>query len=129
MCISIVAQIGYGLAPYGWMIYAIVCVGCLAGIGQPALQSYITKHVPANEQGTVQGVFSGLQSLAGIPAPFIASHSFGWAISPGRSVHLPGIAFFEGAAITLCGLLLAIRSFGKDYGTPAPATAPPPGAA
>lgn len=124
LCVSMVSQIGYGLAPYGWMIYAIICVGCFAGIGQPALQSYVTKHVPPNEQGAVQGVFAGLQSLAGIPGPFIASHSFGWALATERAVHLPGIAFFEGAALTLAGLILAIRSFGKDYSTPAPAGAP-----
>lgn len=124
LVISMIAQVGYGLAPVGWMIYAIATFGCLAGIGQPALQSYVTKHVPANEQGAVQGVFSGLQSLAGIPGPWIASHSFGWAIAPGRMVHLPGIAFFEGAALTLAGLLLAIRSFRKDHAVPADPTAP-----
>jgi DHA1 family tetracycline resistance protein-like MFS transporter len=124
LVISIIAQIGYGLAPYGWVIYAIVCFGCLAGIGQPALQSYVTKHVPPNEQGAVQGVFAGLQSLAGIPGPFIASHSFGWAIAPGRGVHLPGIAFFEGAALTLMGLILALRAFGKDYAPVSPEPVP-----
>ncbi len=127
LCISLVAQVGYGLAPYGGLIYAVICVGCFAGIAQPALQSYITKHVPPNEQGTVQGVFSGLASLASIPGPFIASHSFGWAIAPGRGFHLPGIAFFEGAALTLVSLLLAMRSFRRTAAlpvTPAPGTAP-----
>jgi DHA1 family tetracycline resistance protein-like MFS transporter len=113
-CISIVAFIGYGSAPYGWMIYAIICVGAFAGISGPALQSYVTKHVPANEQGAVQGVFAGLASLAGIPGPFIASHSFGWAIAPERSFHLPGIAFFEGALLSGVALVLALRSFRRD---------------
>ena len=123
-CISIVAQIGYGLAPHGWMIYAIVCVGCFAGIAGPALQAYITKHVPPNEQGAVQGVFAGLSSLAGIPGPFIASHSFGWAIATGRGWHVPGIAFFEGAALTVVGLGLAVRSFRRDHHRPPPTAAP-----
>jgi DHA1 family tetracycline resistance protein-like MFS transporter len=113
-CVSIVAQIGYGLASHGWMIYAIICVGAFGGIAQPALQSYVTKHIPGNEQGAVQGVFAGLASLAGIPGPFIASHSFGWALSPQRSFHLPGIAFFEGAALSFVALLLAMRSFRRD---------------
>ena len=127
--VSIVAQVGYGLAPHGWMIYAIVSVGAFAGIAQPALQSYITKHVPSNEQGAVQGVFTGLASLAAIPGPFIASHSFGWAISPERLWRLPGIAFFEGAALTLLGLVLAIRSFRRDHRVPIPAAASPASAA
>lgn len=111
LCISIAAQLGYGMATQGWMIYAIICLGAFAGIAGPAVQSYITRHVPTNEQGAVQGVFSGLQSLAAIPGPFIASHSFGWAIAQTGFWHLPGIAFFEGALLTLVALVLAMRSF------------------
>lgn len=114
MGISVCAYIGYGLAPYGWMIYAIVCVAAFAGIAQPALQAYVTKHVPADQQGTVQGVFASLASLAGVIAPLIASHSFGWAIAPERSFHLPGIAFFEGALLSSIAILLARRSFKRD---------------
>ena len=114
LCISMAAQVGYGLATHGWMIYAIICAGALAGIAGPALQSYVTRHVPANEQGVVQGVFAGLQSLAAIPGPFIASHSFGWAIAQTGRWHQPGIAFFEGALLTLVGLGLAVRSFQMD---------------
>lgn len=128
-CISIFTQVGYGLAPYGWMIYAVSCVGAFAGIAQPALQSCITKHVPSNEQGAVQGVFTGLASLAAIPGPFIASHSLGWVISPERMWRLPGIAFFEGAALTLLGLALAIRSFRHDHSAPIPTETSGAGAA
>jgi DHA1 family tetracycline resistance protein-like MFS transporter len=125
-CMSIVAQVGYGLASQGWMIYAIVCVGALAGISGPALQAYITKHVPANEQGAVQGVYGGLASLAGIPGPFIAAHTFGWAIAPERIHKIPGIAFFEGALLVFVSLLLAQRTFRRDAagGAPAPGSAP-----
>jgi DHA1 family tetracycline resistance protein-like MFS transporter len=119
-CIAIVAQIGYGLATQGWMLYAVVCVGAFAGISGPALQAYITKHVPANEQGAVQGVYGGLASLAAIPAPFIASHSFGWAISPGRVHPIPGIAFFESALALVIAMFLALRTFRLDAQRGAP---------
>jgi len=65
----------------GWLIYVIMTLGAFAGISGPAMQSYITKHVPANEQGAVQGVYAGLASLAGIPGPFIAT----WSLA-GRSL-------------------------------------------
>lgn len=137
MCISCVTHICYGIANQGWMIFAIIVLGSLAGISGPALQSYITKHVPANEQGAVQGVLMGLQSAAAIPAALISTWSFGWAISKDGAVHLPwifsradaaatwlaqhllprhpGIAFFEAALLVLCALGLAIRSFRKDH--------------
>jgi DHA1 family tetracycline resistance protein-like MFS transporter len=124
--ISIAAMIGYGLAYQGWMIYAVVCVGATAGIAGPALQAYITKHVPANEQGTVQGVYAGLASLAGVPGPFIGAHSFGWAIASARTHPVPGIAFFEGALLNFVALLLAQRTFRRDTVRAAAALQPAP---
>ncbi|WP_438481668.1 TCR/Tet family MFS transporter [Oleiharenicola lentus] len=114
MSISIFAFTSYGLAPSGGFVYAIIVIAAFAGIAGPAMQSYITKHVPADEQGAVQGVFGGLQSLAGIPAPFIATWSFGWAISSARTVQVPGIAFFEAAACIALALILALRTFRKN---------------
>ena len=112
--ISICSQLCYGLATQGWMIYAILVVGAFAGIGQPALQAYITKHVPANEQGAVQGVYGGLASLAGIPGPIIGTFILGWATGPGQSPYLAGSSFFAGAALTILALYLAIRTFRRD---------------
>lgn len=115
LLLSVLAQTLYGLATQGWMIYAILFIGALAGIAGPAIQTYITKHVPPNEQGAVQGVFSGLMSLAGIPAPLIATWSFGWAVAHTDVINVPGIAFFEAAAVVLLALVLAVRSFRKDH--------------
>ncbi len=146
LTISAMAYVAYGLAPYGWLVFVIMTVGSLAGISGPALQSYITKHVPPNEQGAAQGVLGGLQSLAGIPGPLIATWSFGWAISKDADLHLPdslagaeraanwfvnhvlpkhpGVAFFEAAVLITAAILLALRSFRKDAAAAARAKAP-----
>ena len=123
MCLSICAQICYGLATQGWMIFVILVVACFAGVAGPALQAYITRHVPANEQGAVQGALSGLASVAGIVGPPIAAWSFGAAISHPGAFNLSGIAFFEGALLTTIALGLAIRSFRRDQGRVPAATA------
>jgi DHA1 family tetracycline resistance protein-like MFS transporter len=121
--LSIFTFVGYGLATQGWMIYALMCVGALSGISGPALQSYVSKHVPPNEQGTVQGVFAGLQSLAAIPGPLLATWSFGWAISSARRIAVPGIAFFEAAVLIAGALVLALYRFRGDRQREAAATA------
>ena len=125
LMLSAIAQALYGFATQGWMIYAILVVGSLAGVAGPAMQTYITKHVPANEQGAVQGVFSGLMSLAGIPAPFVATWSFGWAVAHTDVLNVPGLAFFEAAALMCFALFLAIRSFRKDHARESMPTAHP----
>ena len=109
--VMITAQLCYGLAAHGWIIYLIMVVGSLAGLTGPALQSYITKHVPPDEQGSVQGVFAGLVSLAGIPGPLIATWSFAWAVGPGRPMWLSGLPFFISSSLVLLALVLAVRSF------------------
>ncbi len=113
LSISTLTYVCYGLAARGWMMYAIMTFGALAGITGPALQSYITKHVPPNEQGAVQGVFGGLQSLAGVPGPFIATHIFGWSVSGAHPGWMEGLAFFAAAACTLASMALAARAFRK----------------
>jgi DHA1 family tetracycline resistance protein-like MFS transporter len=114
LAVTIAAFAAYGMASHGWMVCVVIVAGSLGGIAGPALQAYITKHVPPDEQGSVQGVFSGLTSLAGIPGPLIGTWSFGWAIAPGNSWHLPGIAFFEAAVFVAIALGLAMRSFRRD---------------
>ncbi|MBL9215705.1 MAG: TCR/Tet family MFS transporter [Opitutaceae bacterium] len=124
--VAIAAYVAYALAPQGWMVFAILTGGAYATISGPALQSYITRRVPPNEHGAVQGVYAGLASLAGIPGPFIATWSFGWAIAPERSLPLPGIAFLEAALLIVLAFTLALRCFRRDaaHNPPGPAADP-----
>lgn len=122
MGISTLAYVSYGLTPHGGGMYVIMTFGALAGITGPALQAYITHHVPSTEQGAVQGVFGGLQSLSGIPGPFIATHIFGWSVLAGHAPWMAGLAFFATAGCVLLALVLTMRSFARHAGLrPTPA--------
>jgi DHA1 family tetracycline resistance protein-like MFS transporter len=109
LLISAFVMAAYGTATQGWMIYGLVLLGAWGGIAGPSAQTLITKHVPPNEQGAVQGSLSGLVSLTGIFAPLFAAWSFGKCI-PG----VPGIAFYESSVLILVALVLAFRSFHLD---------------
>ena len=97
------------------------CIGTLGGITGPAAQALITRRVPADEQGAVQGSFGSLASLAGVFGPPLAAWSFGACIAPGTRVQLSGVAFFEAALLCLAALVLALRTMGAP-----PAAAPAP---
>jgi DHA1 family tetracycline resistance protein-like MFS transporter len=109
LALSAVVMVGYGTATKGWMIYALIIVGSFGGVVGPAAQSLLTKHVPANEQGALQGSLSGLTSLGYIFGPMIAAWSFGHFIKT-----LPGIAFYEASACFVIAIALALRSFQID---------------
>jgi len=106
--------VAYGLATQGWMIYALIGIGSFGGIAMPALQGLVSRGVPLNEQGAVQGALSSLASLAGILGPVLATALFGYFISARAPVRVPGAAFFCGSMLMLIALLLALRSFRKN---------------
>ncbi|MBX5233708.1 TCR/Tet family MFS transporter [Rhizobium sp. NLR4a] len=64
-----IALVVMALAERGWMIFAIMPVFALGGIGVPALQSLATRQVDENSQGQFQGVLASAVSLASIVAP------------------------------------------------------------
>jgi DHA1 family tetracycline resistance protein-like MFS transporter len=114
LVLSALAMAGYGSATKGWVFYMLATVGGLGGIAGPAAQALLTKHVPPNEQGALQGSLSGLTSLAYIFGPMLAAWSFGKCIAEGAAFHLPGIAFYEASGFILIALALAFRSFQLD---------------
>ena len=60
-------------ATQGWMVFAIMPIFALTGIGTPALQSYASRQVSSEQQGQFQGVLSSAVSLASIVSPLAFS--------------------------------------------------------
>lgn len=100
----------YGLATEGWMIYACILVGSLSGVAGPAVQGLMSRSVPDDQQGGLQGSLTSLASVAGIVGPPMCTGLFGYFISDKAPVHLPGVAFFASAVITVIALILAFRA-------------------
>lgn len=104
-------------ATQGWMVFAIMPVFALGGIGVPALQSLATRQVDANRQGQFQGVLASVISLASIVAPLGFSSVYfvvrdAW----------PGAIWLTVAALYLTSvpLVLGLR-LAKPQASPAPA--------
>lgn len=114
----------YGLSTQGWMMYAIMTVGSVAGIAGPAIQGLVSREVGPYEQGAVQGALTSLMSLTGVVGPLVANQLFAEFTAPHAPVKLPGIAFFLGAALMLVALLNTYRLFGRQAGPVPGSTAP-----
>ncbi len=109
-----VAMACYGTATQGWMVYFIILIGSLAGIGSPATQSIISQSVPADEQGAVQGALNSITSVSGIVAPILWTWLFSWSIARERSPQLPGLAFYGASVVSLVAAFLAWRAFKRQ---------------
>ena len=67
------ALVVMAFAQDGWMVFAIMPVFALAGVGTPALQSLATRLVDDSRQGQFQGVLASAVSLASIVGPLAFS--------------------------------------------------------
>lgn len=123
--IGAVSFVLYGLASKGWMLYSVLPFASLGGIAGPAAQGILSRSVPANEQGMLQGALASLQSVTQIIGPLLATNLFAFFIGRDAPAYVPGAAFFAGSAFLVVGLLLAVRAFARQ---PQPA-APPASAA
>ena len=120
-----VGLILFAFATQGWMMFIFLVPYCLGGISGPALQSIITGHVPANEQGELQGALTSLISVTSIISPVIMTSLFAYFTAKSRVVYFPGAPFLLGAVFMIGAGLLAYNVLskekdGEDYVTPPP---------
>ena len=110
LVVAVVGMLLFGLAYQGWMMYAFTAIYC-AGLGllNPAAQGLMSRAVPANEQGLLQGAFTSIMTGTAIVAPPVANGLFAVFISPGSPVTRPGAPFFLGSLLCLAALVLAGR--------------------
>jgi DHA1 family tetracycline resistance protein-like MFS transporter len=71
-CASI-ALVVMAFAKQGWIVFAIMPIFGLGGIGTPAFQALATRQVDPARQGELQGVLASAVSLASIIAPLAFS--------------------------------------------------------
>ncbi len=107
--ISAISFIFYGLATKPWMIFVILIVGSLGGIGGPALQGFISRQVPATEQGLLSGALASVGSVTRIFSPLIATGLFFVFNGSKAAIQIPGAPFFFGAICLGISLFLTIR--------------------
>lgn len=97
----------FAFASQSWMMFAFLIPYCLGGICGPALQSIMAGHVPANEQGELQGSLAGLMSATTIIGPPLMTNTFAYFTDKSHAVYFPGASFFLGAIFMLASAIIA----------------------
>lgn len=115
----------FSLADQGWMMFAILGVYCLGGVGMPSLQGVISEQVPANAQGELQGALTSLMSVTSIFGPLLMNNLFYYFTKPGTSYYFPGAPFMTGAALMVVSLVFAMYYMSRRMPAPRPANADP----
>ncbi len=111
LAIGAISFLLYGLASQGWMIYVILVVGAIGGIGGPATQGLISRSVAPNEQGALQGSLSSLMSVVNLIGPLIFNNLFAFFTAKTTNPQVPGIVFYVGSGLMLAALAIAVAAF------------------
>jgi MFS transporter, DHA1 family, tetracycline resistance protein len=108
MLAAILTYLGYGLAPHGWVMYAVSTGTVVFAISYPAMNALMSHQVPANAQGELQGAVASVYSLSSIIGPPLMTQIFGYFSSAAALVYFPGAAFVAAAILTVgCSVLYA----------------------
>lgn len=107
---QVVGFILFAFASEGWMMFVFLIPYCLGGIGGPALQGIISRQVPANAQGELQGAMTSLMSATTIFGPLMMTGIFAYFTSKTAPVYFPGAPFILGGFLTLISVFWAMKS-------------------
>jgi DHA1 family tetracycline resistance protein-like MFS transporter len=105
MACETVGLILLAFATQGWMVFVLLPLFALGGIGMPALQSVLTATVDADKQGQLQGVLASILSLASIVGPLVFSWFYFWS-----APHWAGAIWLFAAAIYVATLPLILKT-------------------
>ncbi len=97
--------LGYAFAPTSTLLFASMPMACLLGLTMPAVRAILSRAVPANAQGELQGAIGGIVSFTAIITPFLMTHLFSIATAPGSTFHLPGAPFAAAAVALVVGAI------------------------
>ena len=110
LAVYTVGMVCFAFSATSWMMFASCVVYCLGGIAGPALQGIISSHVPATEQGELQGALTSLMSATSIVGPPLMTNLFSYFSSKGAPIYLPGAPFLAGALFFLVSTIISYNS-------------------
>ena len=125
MCVTAIAYVGFALATSGFTVYALIAFSALGGLAQPALQGIMSRTMPADAQGELQGAIGAITSVSMILGPPLMTQIFAAFSSPdtpyaigrlvllpdGAPFYFPGAPFIFSAFLEVCALVMIFIAF------------------
>ncbi|HEY9010523.1 MAG TPA: TCR/Tet family MFS transporter [Devosia sp.] len=106
MLAAAIAFVGTALIHSEVPLYAFLVFGSLAGLAGPAINSLMSRNVPDDAQGELQGAINATNSLAAILGPLLATQLFNYFTQPPRGTE----GYFPGAPFLGAGILVVVAA-------------------
>jgi DHA1 family tetracycline resistance protein-like MFS transporter len=112
LAVAMLSCFGYALAPTTAVVFVLLVPHAAEGFVQPMLTAMMSRAVPENAQGGLQGGISALTNLAMLAGTIFFTQIFGFFLADGAPVRSPDVAFHVAAAVigaALVGFLWSAR--------------------
>lgn len=111
--VAVVTYFGYGVAAEGWMIYPLIALGALAGFTAPALQGIMSRTVPADAQGQLQGAIGSINGVSMIIGPVMMTQTFAAFSQAGAALYFPGAPFILASLLAAAAIFPLFAAIGR----------------
>jgi len=110
IAIGATMYLGFASASRGWIMLAWLLPWFFGAVVMPSTNSLMTKLVPADAQGELQGAVACLLSLSAIVGPPLMTQLFGHFAAPDARVRVPGAAFIAAGLLAWACFAIYWRS-------------------
>jgi DHA1 family tetracycline resistance protein-like MFS transporter len=93
------------IVPKGWMLYPAMLIIAAQAAVMPAMSGLMSRRVPHDQQGELQGFSGSVAAIGSVLAPAIYNPALAWFIGPAAPFRFPGIVF--AIATVMGGIALA----------------------
>ncbi len=108
LLINVVSLLGFAFATEGWMVFAIIAPASLGALASPAFAGIMSRQLPKDEQGELQGLLSAKVGLATIVSPIMMTQLFGYFAGESAPIYFPGAPFFTAALLIILSFFTVI---------------------
>jgi DHA1 family tetracycline resistance protein-like MFS transporter len=111
MIVRIVVSILFAFATSTWMMFALLVPFAVSFLAGSSVQGFISNHIPASEQGELQGMMSGITGITAIVGPLIMTGLFSFFTDRENPIYFPGAPFLLSAVLSVFAAILAYLCF------------------
>ncbi len=108
LCVSMISALGYGLVGSLAGVLVLLVIHGPEGFVHPMLTAIMSKAVPDDAQGELQGGISSVMNIAMLAGTVFFSQVFGHFMRPEAIIQSPDVAFFIAAAVLAVALALFV---------------------
>ncbi len=112
--LNAIGQFLIAFAVQEWMVFLFLIPYSLGGLAGPAIQSEITNHVPADEQGQIQGTLASLNSATATFGPLVMTSIFYYFTQENAPIVFPGAPFVLASILMIGAWFMALKGLKKN---------------